>query len=299
MAKRIRLLSRTAAPCGPASVAEAWQRQERWFLDQYAEATPYLRPGVTAEWIGAYEEVFGQALPEEVKESFRIHDGLPGGIFSGVDFLSLDEARRHWALWQAIYTGDAARSQEGGAIQRSDFHPGWIPLVAEDAVGPQIGIDLDPGPEGIRGQVIAFGWGHDLPAAVLAWSWGWFLTDLVAELERGNFRLVEGSGLCLRDPRGTRFLNAVESWSAAKTGGRAPVVRWTIDPAWLAWQGGTVARLAQSIAAERAFEHLPILGDALEEAGCTDTDILAHCRGSTEHLAGCWLVNSLLGEKTP
>jgi hypothetical protein len=39
---------------------------------------------------------------------------------------------------------------------------------------------------------------------------------------------------------------------------------------------------------------LPILADALEEAGCTDPEILGHCRGEEEHVRGCWVVDLIL-----
>jgi hypothetical protein len=51
----------------------------------------------------------------------------------------------------------------------------------------------------------------------------------------------------------------------------------TAAPSWLAWNGGTVVKLAQGIYEERAFDCLPVLADALEEAGCHDADMLAHC----------------------
>ena len=41
---------------------------------------------------------------------------------------------------------------------------------------------------------------------------------------------------------------------------------------------------------------LAVLGDALEDAGCTDADILKHCRGSGPHVRGCWVVDLLLGK---
>jgi hypothetical protein len=69
-----------------------------------------------------------------------------------------------------------------------------------------------------------------------------------------------------------------------------------IDPGWLAWQGGTVGKLAREIYDHRAFERLPILADALEEAGSTDADLLGHCRSPGPHVRGCWPVDALLGK---
>ncbi len=47
---------------------------------------------------------------------------------------------------------------------------------------------------------------------------------------------------------------------------------------WLTWREGTVVRLAQEIYDGRHFDRLPILADALEEAGCDNAEVLAHCR---------------------
>ncbi len=68
-----------------------------------------------------------------------------------------------------------------------------------------------------------------------------------------------------------------------------------VDPAWLAWNDGIVAKIAQAIYDERAFDRMPILADALEEAGCSDQDILTHCRSGGEHVRGCWVVDQILG----
>jgi hypothetical protein len=70
--------------------------------------------------------------------------------------------------------------------------------------------------------------------------------------------------------------------------------RVRVDPLWLAWNDGCVVKIAQGIADERAFDRLPILADALEDAGCTDSDVLAHCRQPGEHLRNCWVVDLLL-----
>jgi hypothetical protein len=71
----------------------------------------------------------------------------------------------------------------------------------------------------------------------------------------------------------------------------------SLDPAWLEWRGGTVRRIAQTIHDEYRFDELPVLADALEEAGCTDADILAHCRAGGDHVRGCWLVDLLLARR--
>jgi hypothetical protein len=62
------------------------------------------------------------------------------------------------------------------------------------------------------------------------------------------------------------------------------------------WQNANVVWLAQAIYDERAFDRMPILGDALEEAGCDNADILNHCREPGEHVRGCWVVDLLLGK---
>lgn len=69
-----------------------------------------------------------------------------------------------------------------------------------------------------------------------------------------------------------------------------------VDPSWLVWNTGTVPKLARGIYDDRAFDRMPVLRDALEEAGCTDADILNHCRGPGPHVRGCWVVDLLLGK---
>jgi hypothetical protein len=55
--------------------------------------------------------------------------------------------------------------------------------------------------------------------------------------------------------------------------------------------------MAEVIYADRAFDRLPILADALEEAGCTDQAVLDHCRGPFPHVHGCWVVDLILGKE--
>jgi hypothetical protein len=70
----------------------------------------------------------------------------------------------------------------------------------------------------------------------------------------------------------------------------------SVAPVWLVWNDGIAPRLAQAIHDERAFDRLPILADALEDAGCTDRTILDHLRGPGPHVRGCWTIDLILSK---
>jgi hypothetical protein len=72
-----------------------------------------------------------------------------------------------------------------------------------------------------------------------------------------------------------------------------PFRRVAVDPAWLT---STVVALARGIYAEKAFDRLPILADALMDAGCDHAAVLGHCRSDGPHVRGCWVVDLLLGK---
>jgi hypothetical protein len=77
--------------------------------------------------------------------------------------------------------------------------------------------------------------------------------------------------------------------------------RQLLDPTWQRWNDGTIPKTARVIAAERRWGELPILADALEDAGCTDAEILGHLRQPEDrscrrwHANTVWLLNVLLG----
>src|SRR5262249_39772461 len=68
-----------------------------------------------------------------------------------------------------------------------------------------------------------------------------------------------------------------------------------VDPAWLA--AGVAVPLAEAIYDERAFDRLPILADALGDAGCSDAERLAHLRSRGPHVRGCWAVDLVLSKQ--
>ena len=68
----------------------------------------------------------------------------------------------------------------------------------------------------------------------------------------------------------------------------------TFDPAW---RTSTVLALATQIYGSRDFSTVPILADALQDAGCDSAEVLDHCRGPGPHVRGCWVVDLVLNQK--
>jgi hypothetical protein len=77
------------------------------------------------------------------------------------------------------------------------------------------------------------------------------------------------------------------------------LVGHSVEHDWLRIAEGAVLRVATGIQEDKAFHCLPILADALEEAGCADEEILAHCRTPGPHGQHCWVVELLRGLNHP
>jgi hypothetical protein len=76
----------------------------------------------------------------------------------------------------------------------------------------------------------------------------------------------------------------------------------TANPAWLAWRAGAIPKLAESTYGDRELPSghldtalLAILADMLENAGCSDAEVLGHLRGPGPHARGCFVVDAVLG----
>src|SRR4029453_508957 len=63
------------------------------------------------------------------------------------------------------------------------------------------------------------------------------------------------------------------------------------------WRTDTAMALARQMYESREFGAMPILADALQDAGCDSDDALNHCRDTTApHIRGCWVVDLVLGK---
>jgi hypothetical protein len=63
------------------------------------------------------------------------------------------------------------------------------------------------------------------------------------------------------------------------------------------WRSADAIGLARGIYDDRAFDRLPLLADALMDAGCNDEQVLSHCRSDGPHVRGCWVVDLVLGKE--
>lgn len=108
---------------------------------------------------------------------------------------------------------------------------------------------------------------------------------LWATADWGAFQVVRYGRELLGDGAMVRLMDCVF---------RVPFRSVAFDPAWLT---STAVGIAQGIYDDRAFDRMPILADALQDAGCENADILGHCRGEGPHVRGCWVVDLVLGKE--
>lgn len=141
-----------------SEIARAWERIEAWYAAQ--NAADRLLPGATPEQINALEGFLGFALPTELDESLRRHDGSgqwawPTGTLHGTASIQSEAD-----VWRELLDGgdfddnaDHDASEGRDEILRGWWAHGWIPLDA-DGAGNGAVIDTTPGPAGRAGQVI-------------------------------------------------------------------------------------------------------------------------------------------------
>jgi hypothetical protein len=132
---------------------------------------------------------------------------------------------------------------------------------------------------------------------------GWWRTGLehlAAALAKAEGRAFRAASWILQSSNGQEGpepARQAQCHTLRELLGPLPVRAVVVSPWLLAWQDGTVARLAESIYQEQAFDRFPILADALEDAGCTESDILEHLRDPGPHVRGCWALDPLVGRE--
>lgn len=149
-------------------MARAWERFED-ALPRLGVEEVGLAAGVSDHELHGFESRTGLVLPAVLRAYWQLHDGETPRDAGLVEFrlLSLAEAEKDLAGWaevrERLASGGslkrinrASSSHPADAIQRQYSTPGWVPLLSDDD-GNHIGVDLNPGPAGVAGQVINFG----------------------------------------------------------------------------------------------------------------------------------------------
>jgi cell wall assembly regulator SMI1 len=171
---------------------ELWTRIESSLSRGAPEVLRSLRKGATDAAIRKVEAAIGVRFPADLAASFRIHDGQRAeapDMTDGFALLPLARVLAEWRTWQRLDQSGEFRSRRpatAGHHRRVWWSPRWIPITSNGA-GDSHCIDLAPGPNGKRGQVILMQ--HDSPKRPLiagnmrAWLSDW-ATDLEASVER-------------------------------------------------------------------------------------------------------------------
>jgi cell wall assembly regulator SMI1 len=175
---------------GPArpsrSLAESWERIRALYPHQI------LNPGATPAAIAAFEEAIGLALPDDFKESLRLHDGGKDFWFTPTsgEFLSLAGMLKQWNWYGGAHRKGEYASEDWEA---SDIEGPIKPIFwntkrifVTDNSGDHWTLDLDPPEDGAYGQILEHS--HEVgPTQVLARSWTELLSQLVVGLENGEY----------------------------------------------------------------------------------------------------------------
>lgn len=174
-------------------VAEVLARIDAWYAAHVPAVHAQLRPGAAESALDALESTVGAELPSAFRTLYRWHDGEDwqvGGMFD-LEFMPLSTVGERWRGWQEIGLAapflneeSPSRSHPAGAIRDAYTCPGWIGFLVVNGQG-HVGLDLDPGPTGRRGQVITFG-RDEAHKYVLAASLEAFLREYLDRLESGR-----------------------------------------------------------------------------------------------------------------
>ena len=192
-----------AKPMLDEDVSPTLARLDAWYAAHLPPDRYAFNPPAEEARLDALERMVGVRLPNAYRQLYRWHDGENGdrwGHLFGLPLLPLAEATSQWKSWidlLAYFDGNRYPVPGGawpeGAVDPAYINPRWIPL-SHDGSGNHIGVDLDPWPNGRKGQVILYGRDEDVKV-VLAESLGKFLEWIAALLESGNFRLKAEEGI--------------------------------------------------------------------------------------------------------
>jgi cell wall assembly regulator SMI1 len=143
----------------------SWTNFTTWMAASMPSEYAKLRGPASGDSFAYFTEVVGVPFPADLRAIYEINDGSEDGDVFGLTLLSVARIVDEWTSWEQIRRedrdndwnlGEFATSFPAGAIKLAYSSAGWIPFLY-DYGGNVIGVDIDPGQAGVRGQVINFG----------------------------------------------------------------------------------------------------------------------------------------------
>lgn len=173
---------------------EIWMQIDAWLMANAPALLTVLQPGASDAQIRDCEAFLSVQFPDDVKASYRIHNGQSSceyGLIHGREFLSLERIKDEWRIWKELLDGGTFQTEDGH-YQGSEPAPGirnlwwsskWIPLT-HDGGGNHDCLDLDPAEGGTVGQIITM-WHDDAERALVAPSFREWLKQYYEGIEAG------------------------------------------------------------------------------------------------------------------
>jgi cell wall assembly regulator SMI1 len=174
---------------------EIWERIDAWLRVNASKVFDRLQPGASDSAIEAVENALSIQFPDDVKASYRIHNGQSdsdyGLMVDAQEFLSLERIQAEWSVWKGLLDKG---SFEGGSdpdqgIRADWYNAKWIPLTS-DGCGDNYCLDLAPAEGGNVGQIIMMVH-DDVDRQFLAPSFRSWLEDYATKLESGEYVFSE------------------------------------------------------------------------------------------------------------
>ncbi|MFD1888041.1 SMI1/KNR4 family protein [Paenibacillus wenxiniae] len=158
-----------------------------------------LLASASDEDISQAEQAMNVTFPAQLKQLYRLHNGESHsgpGLFFGLQFLTLEEMVNEWKIWSDLQEEYADMGDHYSIpadwIKEQYINRQWIPFC-HDGGGNHLGIDLDPGPDGIVGQVINFGRDEETKF-VIARDIEQFIHFMHHTIHTGNYTVVQEEG---------------------------------------------------------------------------------------------------------
>lgn len=131
-------------------------------------------------------------------------------------------------------------------------------------------------------------------AKAVAWAAGWDATKATSRAEAWDAARLTYQAVSVAHSQGrASFTSPVDQTVIFGEIFGNPFRPTAIDSRWIT---STVIDLARTIYDERTHDRMPVLADALMDAGCDNEEIISHCRSDGPHVRGCWVIDLLLSK---